>query len=318
MRPGARSRNVAGVEEHPTEPGTAERPASGPVAVMRDTAMVIVLAGDRAGLVVPLEKGELTVGRGEQADIQLTDGGLSRKHCAVMRRDGTFFVRDLKSRNGTWVQGERVEGEREIGDGDRIAIGHGVVLKFSVADDLEAKVARRLYEQTVRDGLTGLYNRGYFDERLVAEVSYGARHNSGLALLMIDVDHFKTINDTYGHIAGDGVLRSLGERLKKATRIEDVVARYGGEEFVILARGIDRRGALTFAERIKNTVSRDALPWDQGAVPVTVSIGIAQFDPKNVVAANDLLSSADEALYTAKKAGRNRIVTFERPLTSSA
>jgi diguanylate cyclase (GGDEF)-like protein len=230
----------------------------------------------------------------------------------ILSRDGRYLVRDLGSRNGTWVQGERVAGERELLDGDRIAIGHNVLLKFSVADDLEARVARRVYEQTVRDALTGLYNRGYFDERLVAEVSYGARHTSSLALLLCDVDHFKQINDAHGHPAGDGVLRSLADRLRKASRIEDVVARYGGEEFAILARGIDVRGANVFAERIRSTVAREPLRWEDGQVRVTVSVGVALFDPNNVRAAHELLSAADEALYAAKNEGRNRIVTASR------
>jgi two-component system cell cycle response regulator len=158
------------------------------------------------------------------------------------------------------------------------------------------------------DGLTGLYNRVYFRQRLDEEVSRAVRYNQPLACMFVDADDFKTINDVHGHLAGDGVLRDIGERILRGTRRNDICARYGGEEFVILLPHTARDGAIRQASRLLSTVASGpftALPEESR---VTVSIGLAMFDPNNAAAGEALLSAADSALYKAKALGKNRLV----------
>jgi diguanylate cyclase (GGDEF)-like protein len=161
----------------------------------------------------------------------------------------------------------------------------------------------------VLDPLTGLHNRRHLDARLRAELAFATRHEAPLSVLIIDVDHFKKINDTMGHGAGDAALRALGERLQKSVRTEDVVARYGGEEFAVIARGIKAAGALLLAERVRETVARMRVAYEAHTIAFTISVGVATMDQNRKFAAVEaLLKAADDALYAAKKSGRNRCV----------
>ncbi len=180
---------------------------------------------------------------------------------------------------------------------------------------------RRLEELTVRDPLTGLYNRRYFQDRLTHEVQRARRHGRPLGLLIVDIDHFKQINDTYGHQAGDEVLRSIALLLVNQTRATDITARYGGEEFVAVLPETDAHGALRVAEKLRESVAVTPLyhleqgflgelprPDDAAAITCTISIGVASFDAKRMADASELVRAADEALYAAKQAGRNRVM----------
>src|SRR6185503_3769110 len=152
-----------------------------------------------------------------------------------------------------------------------------------------------LYESSVLDALTGAYNRKHFEERLVSEVAYAKRHGTPLSLLMLDLDHFKRINDTYGHLGGDHVLRTVGGLVKKTLRVEDIFARYGGEEFAIIARGIDVDKAYLFAERVRITVETAKIEFNRLLVPVTISLGVASLMCCGEKAtAESLIGKADE------------------------
>ena len=268
-----------------------------------------VLTGSQAGLTHVMAGEQTVVGRGAQCDLQIEDASLSRRHCRLLRRGGGFFIEDLESRNGTRVDGERISAVRPIYDGALIELAAGMTLKFSVKDDLELEAEQRLYQSAVLDPLTGLHNRRHLDERLRAELAYASRHDSPLSLLVLDIDHFKKINDTLGHAAGDAALRGLGERLHRSVRTEDVVARFGGEEFAVIARGIMAAGALLLAERMRETIAKLRIPFEATTISFTVSIGIVTRDAKrpfdNV---DELFKAADAALYKAKQSGRNRCV----------
>ena len=201
-----------------------------------------------------------------------------------------------------------IQGAVELSDGDRIVIGNDSVLSYSVQDELEQKTALESYELTVRDALTQVFNRRHLDERLSSEFVYALRHGEALSLLVIDIDHFKLVNDTHGHPAGDEVLRKLGIAMLKTVRAEDIVARYGGEEFVVIARGIDTLGAMTFAERMRMEVEAMRIVRDGVEIRVTISIGVANTETTPQKAAQGLFAVADGALYEAKRNGRNRVV----------
>jgi two-component system cell cycle response regulator len=205
------------------------------------------------------------------------------------------------------VDGQRVEGTRALEDGCRVHLGTRTVLHFRLYDRVELDAACATYALTVRDPLTGVFNRRYLQERLWSEAAYAKRHGTPLSLILLDIDHFKRINDQYGHTVGDNALCSLANALSELTRQEDVLARYGGEEFALIARGIDRQKTLALAERIRRTVEGQCLTVDRVSVSFTVSIGIAHSDEGGDYQAQELFEAADRALYAAKDAGRNLV-----------
>jgi diguanylate cyclase (GGDEF)-like protein len=228
----------------------------------------------------------------------------------VTAGDGEAVLRDLGSQNGTYVEGKRVEESRLL-DGQRFQLGAHTTLKFVWSDDVEAEYQRKLAQGALMEPLTGLYNRRYFTERLSAELAAAQRHKRPLALLLVDVDHFKQVNDTRGHAAGDEALRMLARVLLEATRKEDVVARFGGEEFVVLARETNLAGAQVLAQRIRRDVEKARAIHEGQELALTVSIGLAvsqgaAFEKGR--SEQHLLEAADRALYRAKQSGRNTVV----------
>jgi two-component system, cell cycle response regulator len=275
-------------------------------------ALLVVLAGPQMGEMHVLPDGGPTViGRKQGCGIRLDDDGVSRRHCSVEVTDEGLVLRDLQSANGTYVAGERIA-ERLLKDGDRFEIGIASALKFELADDLETSFQRQLSEAVLREPLTGLYNRRHFRERFAAELAASTRHNRALSLLLVDIDHFKQVNDVHGHVYGDKVLQMVAGILANLVRTEDVVARYGGEEFVVLAREADIDGATVLAERLRAGVARARCIADGKELSVTVSIGvtisIGAVQASVEMTQEELLKAADEALYRAKQQGRNRVV----------
>jgi diguanylate cyclase (GGDEF)-like protein len=278
---------------------------------------LVMLAGPRLGEIYPIE-GELVIGRDPAAQLRLAeDESVSRRHAMIRATpEGGALLRDLSSANGTFVDGERVT-ERPLKEGAKIRVGQTVVLKFALYDEIEELAQRQLLDSALRDGLTEAFNRRYFIQRLGAEICFAERHSSTVALLIIDLDHFKQINDRYGHPYGDRLLRKLADVLRSALRAEDVLARFGGEEFAVLARGISGEQARALADRLRRLVG--ATPFGKSEVPgeamsLTVSIGIAVFPllpPRELDETTDdartLLGRADLALLRAKQSGRNRV-----------
>jgi diguanylate cyclase (GGDEF)-like protein len=247
------------------------------------------------------------IGRSPQVEVTLDDDGVSRNHARICEREGRYEFTDLGSTNGSYVGHERVRGTVALEDGARIQIGN-TLLRFSLQDQVEQEASKRIYEMSVRDGLTGVFNRRYFDERLTSEFAFAMRHRSSLCVLLCDIDHFKSINDRWGHQVGDMVLRKIADELRIGVRTEDVLARYGGEEFAVLGRGIDIGGARQFAERVRLMAERAHISFEGTQIPVTVSVGLAHNQAGEVVdSAHRLVAAADGALYAAKRAGRNRV-----------
>jgi len=274
----------------------------------RDRCTLTLLTGVQAGLVHWIDSDETVLGRGHGCQLRVEDSGLSRRHCRILKRNDAYVIEDLDSTNGTFVDGEAVRAPRKLEDGARIQMGRDTVLKFAVQDELEMRATRRLYESAMHDPLTGVYNRRYLDDHLQAEFAFAARHGTALALLLIDADHFKRVNDTWGHAAGDTALRALAGHLQRSVRAEDMIARFGGEEFTVLARETSAQGALAVAERIRRSVEKTPVQLDGGqTVALTVSIGVVHMGGARAYqTAQALLEAADEALYRAKEAGRNR------------
>jgi two-component system, cell cycle response regulator len=286
---------------------THETEVPSPNATVRDRASLVVLAGPRVGTMVRIDA-DVVIGRSLRAELCLDDDGVSRHHARIRLIDGAAWLEDLKSRNGTFVNGLRVASPVLLHDGDKVHVGRGSILKFTFHDALDDSFQERVVVSALRDALTQLYNKRYFDERLDAELRFAHRHGTELALLMIDVDHFKSVNDLRGHLIGDSVLVSVAATLARAIRNEDVVARYGGEEFVVILRATALDHAMLLAERLRKKVDETLTPCDDGpGVHVTVSIGAAELVPAHITTATDLIGAADRALYAAKDGGRNRV-----------
>lgn len=267
-------------------------------------ATLVVVAGPMPGQVHSLVKDSVVIGRDPMADIQIEDAGVSRRHARIAAVAGGHVVEDLGSANGTFLGGTRVS-RQEVASGDRIQLGPRIVLRFALLDEDEEVMHRQLFESSTRDALTGAFNKKYITERLVAEVAHALRHRSSLEVVVCDLDKFKHVNDQFGHLVGDRVLRAVAGRVQAVIRSEDVFGRFGGEEFVVLSRSSD---AARLAERIRMAVEQLVVPTDRGPLRVTLSLGVARIDELGAeVSPERLLDTADLRLLEAKRLGRNRV-----------
>ena len=273
----------------------------------RDRHLLVQLEGEHIGLVVSMQGESLRVGRHQDSELLLRDSGVSRNHARFLWEGGAYVLEDLDSANGTYVQGERVT-RHQMADGDIVQFGPSAVFKYSLADAEQEAMLVQLYEASVTDALTGAYNREHFDTRLASELSFARRHQADLSMLMLDLDHFKNVNDTYGHPAGDTVLRELAKSLTTDLRLEDVFARYGGEEFAIILRGTNLGEAAQAAERCRARTAELVIDHEGQTIRITVSIGVASVACCKEVTAEEFISVADRRLYAAKRGGRNQVV----------
>lgn len=273
----------------------------------REHGVLFVLGGPRAGTIYPLDEPVVNVGRGPSCQIPLQDEGVSRLHARISRTPTGFVLEDAGSRNGTYCQGILLTGPKELEEGDRINIGATTAFRFSLQDGMEFGAIRQTLELMNHDPLTDLLNRRELQDRFTAELAFARRHGAPLAVLLIDIDRFKHINDEYGHLVGDIVLREAASTLTRALRTEDVFARYGGDEFALAVRGIERAGVEALAERMRASVQDMTLGGSGGELKITISVGAAMLAPHHADVAG-LMADADKALYRAKELGRNRIV----------
>ena len=278
----------------------------GPLSV-RNRPRLIVLAGNQMGEVIPLRRGQSIMGRGSKVAIRLEDEGISRRHASLIVRGNSAILCDLASANGSRVNGKIIK-ETELRDGDKIRLGPTTVLKFAFTDELDDVFQRTMYNAALRDGLTKVFNKTYFLQRLESEFAYAKRHAAHLGLIMFDVDHFKQVNDTYGHLAGDHVLAQCAQRIDATLRTEDVLARYGGEEFSVVCRGIPLPNVAALAERLRCLVESETFSFADATINVRISLGVAGYAEVNPTSPAEFIAAADAALLTAKREGRNRVV----------
>jgi diguanylate cyclase (GGDEF)-like protein len=283
---------------------------AGPARIARNRGVLTVLSGPETGRVVPVSAKGVRLGRSEDCDLSFDDASLSRVHARVHQLMGAqFFLSDERSTNGTFVNGTRLTRATELGDGDRIQLGTATLLRFAIVDEAEEVALVRVYQAGRIDGLTGIANRAAFDERLDKELAFAVRHGAPLSVALFDVDHFKKINDTFGHPAGDEVLKGVAGVLSRTVRTEDVVARYGGEEFVVVMRELDVGAASSLADRLRESLAAHPVEAAGQTIRLTASAGVASLaccGPDASKAA--IVAKADARLYQAKQGGRNRVV----------
>jgi diguanylate cyclase (GGDEF)-like protein len=284
---------------------------SGPPAPDSTTTRPIltVLTGFEAGRVVAMPS-DMVIGRASDCQLVLSDPGVSRAHVRIVQRQNEVRVLDLGSKNGTFVAEQLVGAEgRVVEVNDVIRLGPHVSIRFARMTFLEEKLARDLYDSSMRDPLTRAYNRRYLAQRLAAEAAYVVRHGGHLSVMCFDFDHFKKINDRCGHAVGDAVLRNGAAVVANTLRSEDVLARVGGEEFVVVLRGIGRSSAIACAERVRLAVESAEFSAEGVSTRATISIGVATSDEVALDSSGMVLvKHADQRLYEAKTLGRNRVV----------
>ena len=271
--------------------------------------LVIIYAASvrRLGQRFSLATGPVRIGRGGDNTIVLDNDSVSRRHARVERRGGQYVLIDMDSTNGTFVNDDLVD-EHELKRGDQIKIGDTIV-KFLSGSDLESQYHETIYRMTIMDGLTGIHNKRYLMEQLERELSRAKRHDRPLALVLVDIDHFKHVNDTFGHLAGDHVLKEIAQLAKSRLRPDDVIARYGGEEFAIVLPETKLEGGVRIADELRTMIESEAFAFEGEEIAVTVSCGVSEL--QSDWGCNDFVHEADRRLYEAKHAGRNRVCPSE-------
>ena len=271
-----------------------------------ERAILVTLRGHSLGKRIGLEPeiSSLTIGRDDEADLSLNDDSVSRFHCEIVFIETGWFITDLGSTNGTYVSGHPVD-RAPLRDGDLVKVG-ATIFKFLSTENIEAAFHEEIYRLAIIDGLTQVYNRRYLEEFLDREISRCRRHGRPMCLIIFDIDNFKQINDQFGHLSGDYVLRSIADKLNRRIRREELLARYGGDEFIVVLPETDLDDAVKFGEIIREGIEILPLSFDGWKIPVTVSLGVGRYDHK-MTQSSELIASADSALYRAKANGRNQV-----------
>jgi two-component system cell cycle response regulator len=275
----------------------------------RGDACLVLLhpPGPEIGRRMPLVKPSYLVGRESDVDLVIPRSSVSRSHARVtLDEEGAWWVQDLGSTNGTFVNEERVV-SRLLSDGDQVRFGD-VIYKFLSGSNIESAYHEEIYRMTILDGLTGVHNKRYFLEFLERELAGAVRHGHPLTLVMFDVDHFKQVNDTRGHLAGDEVLKDLTARIKPRIRREDLFARYGGEEFACVLPSTALAGGVVFAEHLRSLIAEKPTTFEDTPISFTISCGVATVHNEGKIDAEALIKRADDNLFAAKRGGRNRVV----------
>ena len=276
----------------------------GPRAGDRRCPSLVVVSGSLLGTIFKLEDALTSIGRDAVNTITVNDAGVSRRHAVFERIGERVLVKDRGSKNGTYVNDDEIR-EQELIDGDLIYVGHGTY-KFLSGDSPEHSYYEGLHDVASKDKLTDIPNRRYFDEALEREIGRVQRSGGGVTLLLLDLDHFKQVNDTHGHLFGDAVLRQFARILKGRLRVNDFCARYGGEEFAIILTDTSEEAAFQLADAIRALCEEHMYVHGGTNALVTTSIGGASWQA-SMAGPEDLISAADTKLYEAKANGRNQV-----------
>lgn len=273
----------------------------------KDRHLLVRVKGSGIGQVVRLGPMPCTIGRAPDAGLYVGDEGISRRHAMLVPDEEGYVLVDTESANGSFVGGARVQ-RQLLKHGDLLQFASSAEFRYSITDAAEEQLLRQLFDASVTDALTGAHNREHLDTQLKGELSFARRHKTDVSLVLFDVDHFKKVNDTYGHQAGDLVLVEISRAVPRMLRSEDIFARYGGEEFAVVLRGVALNGAVSLAERLRASVEALNIVSDAGAIRVTVSCGCSSVVELGDATPEALIGTADRRLYAAKRGGRNRVV----------
>jgi len=280
----------------------AQLPSLGPAE-----ACVVQIYGGDLGRRTTITR-DVTVGRDQANTIVLDMDNVSRRHARFYVVDDACFVEDLGSTNGTFINDADISRATALKNGDLVKVG-GAIFKFISGGNVEGLYHEEIYRMTIIDGLTQIHNKRYFMDFLDREMARCARYERDLSLALFDLDHFKSLNDTYGHLAGDHVLRRMAQVVSRRIRREELFARYGGEEFAIVLPETQAARAHTVGEEIRALIEAEVFSFDGEDIRITISLGIASMTDQQEP--NEFIKIADAALYQAKRGGRNRVVIYE-------
>jgi diguanylate cyclase (GGDEF)-like protein len=271
-----------------------------------------------------LERDEVILGRALEADVRVNDARASRLHARIntelneQTREIRYRVTDLGSTNGTLLNGRAIS-EAFLQDGDKLVIGEHM-LRFEMLDEIDREFQQQIHRLLVHDELTGLLTSKSFFSELRREAARAELETLPFCVLMMDIDHFKEVNDTYGHLAGSQTLEDIGFVIKRALRAGDVAARFGGEEFAAFLLEADYAQGLVAAERVRAAIERHSFPASRRGTgdiqlthKITISVGVASY-PDDARDPIELVELADSALYRAKRSGRNRVCAYRLSL----
>jgi len=280
---------------------------------------LVFLGGDLLAVSIPLEREMVILGRALEADVRINDTKASRQHAQIetifdeKTKETAYVLTDLESKNGTLLNGHKIAQEI-LQNGDKISIGEHI-LRFELLDEIDREYQHQIRRLLSHDDLTGLLSSRSFFSELRREAARSKVENRPFCVLMMDVDHFKQVNDTYGHLTGSKTLEELGFCIMQCLRSGDVAARFGGEEFAAFLLDAELSQAIVAAERIRELIEEnDFSIMKQGKYSkthrITISIGIATF-PNDSHDPIELVEMADSALYRAKREGRNRVCVYQ-------
>jgi len=263
--------------------------------------------GPDIGRRIPLTNSQYIVGRDSEAGLVVSRSSVSRNHARLFIDDeSNWWVEDLNSTNGTFVNEQRIRSQ-QLSDADQVRFGDAIY-KFLAGTNIESAYHEAIHNMAIQDGMTGIHNKRFFMEFLEREIAVASRHGHPLTLVMFDVDHFKKVNDSYGHLAGDAVLKDLAQRIRPRIRREDLFARYGGEEFACVLPSTPLPGGIVFADQLRGLVEVRPCVFEDKSIPFTISLGVTTLHRETGVDPAALIKRADDNLYAAKRGGRNRVV----------
>jgi diguanylate cyclase (GGDEF)-like protein len=289
--------------------GSSRGSGGGPVHVESEADVILIAhpESQRLGSRFRLSPGTtLEIGRSAAVGISLPEVmSISRKHARLRYMGPVVTVEDLGSTNGTYVNGQPIHGRTVLRSGDRFQTA-AVHFKFLHEADVESAYHLAIYELVAKDGLTEIFNKRKFDEEMQRELARAQRHHRPLSLIIFDLDEFKTINDSYGHLCGDFILKQVAAIARDLVRPEQVLARVGGDEFIILAPETTAEGAEVLAGKLRDKIAGFEHHYGDIKIAVSCSFGVAELR-RDMTAPHDLYQAADDALLLSKRSGRNRV-----------
>ena len=273
------------------------------------SCLVQIYPTDVVAGIINLQKEDVVIGREGNVDVALPDSSVSRRHACIRWENHQHLIVDLNSTNGTLVDEADIK-QCTLKSGNTIRIGT-YLFKYLEAGSVETQYHEIVYSALTRDALTGAMNRSYLMESLGRCTATAQRRQQPLAVIMIDIDHFKSINDTHGHLAGDEVLTTFGSRFIELGRNEDLFGRYGGEEFCMVLPSSDAERAKQAAERCREIIAGVPFETHAGPLQITASFGVVATTPSRSDTPQTLTDRADRQLYRAKEQGRNQVCVEE-------
>ena len=292
--------------EHLGQTSTFVQSRPGPEVLAEDQQqpLLVVMHGSLLGMTYAIRDEVIAIGRTATLDIPIDDENVSRRHAEITFDGSSVKIKDLDSTNGTFVNSQRIT-DTILHDGDLILIGR-VLFKFIRSSSIENRFFDQMYALATTDFLTGIFNRQHIISRLESEFARSRRYNRPLSILLYDIDHFKHVNDSFGHLAGDQLLMESSRLIGKSVRSQDYYGRFGGDEFMIICPETDLNNTVLLAQRLVQVLAKWSYSYQSRKLDFNISIGLAALSDE-MRSAVDLIAKADTLMYRSKQRGRYHI-----------